>query len=57
MRAKGFRYHCTLAQIRAYRKLSPADKVNWLEAANQITAKALRGKRREIWELFRRGDI
>lgn len=57
MRKRGFRYYCTLDQIRAYRKISPTDKLNWLEAANRITAKALRGKRREIWDMFRRGDI
>ncbi len=57
MRKKGFRYYCTAKDILAYSRLSAKDKLNWLEAANQFTYKALRGKTKKVWEMFRRGEI
>ncbi len=57
MKKKGFSYHLSLDDIRKYLALSTQDKLNWLEEANRLNSKALRGKTKRIWEMFRRGEI
>lgn len=54
---RGYSYVVTIEQIRAYRAVSPEQKLQWLQDANEFLAKALTGKRREIWQKFRRGEI
>lgn len=54
---KGYTYIVTAEQIREYRRLTPRQKLEWLEAANRFCHKALRGKRRQVWEAFRQGKI
>jgi len=54
---RGYSYVVTIEQIRAYRAVSPEQKLQWLQDANEFLAKALTGRRREIWQKFRRGEI
>ena len=54
---KGFTYSYTEEQIRAYSKLSTREKLKWLEEANRFCAKAITGRRKKIWEKFRKGEI
>lgn len=55
--AKGYSYSVTKEEIRRYMKVPAVQKLQWLEDANIFLGKALTGKRRLIWERFRRGDI
>ena len=57
MKRKGFRYVCTVEEIRSHMKLSAKDKLAWLEAANRFCHKAIRGQTKKIWEGFRRGTV
>lgn len=57
MKPKGYSYHVTRDDLIAYSRLPAKDKLIWLEEANRFTAKALKGRRRKIWEMFRRGEI
>ena len=53
----GFSYYVTEEQIREYSKLDVAQKLAWLEAANDFTFKTLPKKNWAIWEKFRSGEI
>ena len=57
MKPKGYRYEMTLQQIREYSKLTPRQKLNWLEEANRFSFRAIRGKTKIIWEMFRSGTM
>lgn len=54
---KGFSYYLEDEKIIEYLKLSPRMRLEWLEEIDELNRKALTGKRREIWEKFRRGEI
>ncbi len=54
---KGFSYYLEDEKIISYLALSPRMRLEWLEEIEEFNRKALRGKRRKIWEKFRRGDI
>lgn len=57
MKKKGFSYHYTDQQIKAYSRLTVREKLEWLYQANQFCKKAIRGKTKKIWESFRAGKI
>lgn len=57
MKKKGCASLPTLEQIKEYSKLSPKDRLNWLEEANRFSRKAIKGKRKVIWEALRKGDL
>ena len=54
---KGYRYTVTLKQIQAYQKLSARHKLEWLEAANRFSYKALSPKASHIRDQFRKGTL
>jgi hypothetical protein len=54
---RGFRHHHTDEELRAYRRLSPDQKLSWLEAARRLTADFLPTEKRQVWERMRRGQI
>lgn len=54
---KGFSYYLEDDKIIEYLNLSPRMRLEWLEEIFNFNLKALRGKRRKIWEKFRRGEI
>jgi len=56
-RMKGFSYYLEDEKIISYLSLSPRMRLEWLEEIDEFNRKALRGKRRKIWEKFRRGEI
>ena len=55
--AGGFAYTVTEEQVRKYLDVPAEKKLEWLQEANEFLAKALRGRRRAIWEAFRRGTL
>lgn len=55
--AKGYSYTVSNEDIRRYMKVPAEEKLQWLEEANHFLAQALTGKKREIWQKFRRGEI
>ena len=57
MKRKGFSNRPTIQQIKDYLKLSKKARLEWLEEANRFSHKALKGKRKKIWEDFRAGLI
>jgi len=57
MKRKGYASLPTFEQIREYSRLSPKARLDWLEQANRFSHKALKGKRKIIWEAFRKGKI
>ena len=54
---KGFYYSLENEKIREYMKLTPEEKLQWLEAINQFTNLALNDQQREFREKLRRGEI
>ncbi|MFC2140840.1 hypothetical protein ACFLQP_00905 [Acidobacteriota bacterium] len=54
---KGFYYSLENEKIRDYMKLTPEEKLQWLEAINQFTNLALNDQQREFREKLRRGEI
>ncbi len=54
---KGFRYVCTIEDIRSYRKLPAEMKLKWLDDAIRFCTKAILGKVKKIWDDFRAGKI
>jgi hypothetical protein len=54
---RGFAHHHTDGELRAYLRLTPDQKLAWLEAARKLTADFLPAHRRGIWERLRRGEI
>lgn len=54
---RGFSHHHTDEQLRAYRALSPEQKLRWLHDAWQLTADFLPAEKRERWMRMRRGDL
>lgn len=54
---RGFAHHHTDEQLREYRKLSPEQKLEWLQAAWQMTVDFLPKAKRERWLKMRRGEI
>ncbi|MBU4311890.1 MAG: hypothetical protein KJ706_04155 [Candidatus Omnitrophica bacterium] len=57
MNNKGFSYYLENDKIIDYLKLSPRMRLEWLEEIDDFNRKALKGKRRIIWEKFRKGEI
>lgn len=53
----GYRYVVSWEQIRKYKALSPKEKLEWLEEANEFVNKFLPERSRRIQEKFRRGEI
>jgi len=56
-RLGGFVYRVTDAQIRRWRSLPPAAKLQWLEDANRLLWLALTPQAKAIRERFRRGQL
>ncbi len=56
-RTRGFRHVHTDDALLAYRRLTPDQKLAWLEAARRLTADFLPAHRREAWERLRRGEL
>jgi len=54
---KGYGYHVTDKQIRRYRRLTPRQKLEWLEEANAFTEKFAPEKAKRFHKMFRRGEI
>jgi hypothetical protein len=54
---KGFYYSLENEKIREYMKLTPEEKLQWLEEINQFTNLALNDRQREFREKLRRGEI
>ena len=52
---KGYRYSVTLEQIREYQKLTPKQKLQWLEEANRFSWKVMSLKAKKIRQAFRAG--
>lgn len=57
IKRKGFAYYLEDEKIIDYLKLPPLIRLQWLEDINDLNRKALTGRRRKIWEKFRRGEI
>lgn len=51
----GIHYEVTGEQIREYRKLSPADRLRWLRAANEFLWRFTPPENRRIREALREG--
>lgn len=56
-RRRGFSYTVTDEQIRRWKALPAAVKLQWLEDANRFLAVALSPRAREIQNRFRRGEL
>lgn len=54
---KGYGYHVTEEQIRKYRRLTPRQKLEWLEEANAFTEKFASKRTKRLHKMFRRGEI
>lgn len=54
---KGYGYHVTDEQIRKYRRLTPRQKLEWLEEANAFTEKFAPERARRLHKKFRNGEI
>jgi len=54
---KGFSYHVTREALRDYARLSPAQKLEWLEEVNRFLYHAMPKHQRSIAEKFRSGEI
>jgi hypothetical protein len=57
MKKKGFKYYLEDEKIIEYLKLSPVDRLRWLEEANRFIEIVLPKEKRKIWEKYRRGEI
>jgi hypothetical protein len=54
---KGFYYSLENEKIREYMKLTPEEKLQWLEAITQFTNLALNDQQKEFREKLRSGEI
>jgi hypothetical protein len=54
---RGYSYIVTREQIRKYASLTPKQKLDWLQEANDFVNKFISAKSRSIQKKFRRGDI
>lgn len=54
---KGFSYTLEDEKIRAYMKLSAAEKLQWLEEINRFTFLVLNNRQKEFREKLRSGEI
>ncbi|MEQ9498127.1 MAG: hypothetical protein RIT81_14745 [Deltaproteobacteria bacterium] len=54
---RGFSHHHTDEELRAYRKLSAEQKLQWLQDAWQFTVDFLPEEKRRIMEKMRKGEI
>ena len=54
---KGYSYHVTDEQLCRYRRLTPAEKLNWLEEVNSFIDSFLPERSRRLQRLFREGKI
>ena len=51
----GFSYHCDLEKIKAYKKVPPKQKLQWLEEINALTNKVLTKSQKKFREKIRKG--
>jgi hypothetical protein len=56
-RTRGFRHHHSDEELAAYRRLTPDQKLAWLEAARKLTADFLPPHKRALWDKMRKGEI
>ncbi len=56
-RMKGFRYHVSEEKIGEYMKLTPKQKLEWLEEINRFLHRFMPEESRRIAEKFRAGEI
>lgn len=54
---KGYTYYVTDEQIERYRRLTPEQKLNWLEEANAFINKFLPERSRRMQQLFKEGKL
>lgn len=57
MRGRGFRYVVSEEKLREYSKLSPRQKLEWLEEINRFLYSCMPEESRRIAEKFRAGEI
>ncbi|MEM2866483.1 MAG: hypothetical protein QW098_05020 [Candidatus Hadarchaeales archaeon] len=57
MRGRGFRYVVSEEKLREYSKLSPRQKLEWLEEINRFLYSCMPEESRRIAEKFRTGEI
>jgi len=55
--SRGYTYIVTREQIRKHASLTPKQKLEWLQEANDFVNKFMSQKSRSIQDKFRRGDI
>ncbi|MBN3032719.1 MAG: hypothetical protein JW873_01345 [Candidatus Saganbacteria bacterium] len=54
---KGFRYVCNAEKMAEYRRLSPQQKLEWLEQMNRFLYDLMPKESKLAAERFRRGEI
>ncbi|MFC1620872.1 hypothetical protein ACFL2G_01075 [Candidatus Omnitrophota bacterium] len=54
---KGFSYYLEDDKIIEYLKLPPRVRLEWLEEIFEFNRKALKGKRKKIWQALRMGEV
>lgn len=54
---RGFAHHHSDEELRAYRRLSPEQKLRWLHDAWRLTADFLPPERRELYRKLRAGEL
>ncbi|KKN39878.1 hypothetical protein LCGC14_0739100 [marine sediment metagenome] len=53
----GFYHHHTKEELIEYKKLSPTQKLDWLEEINSFLYKNVSKQKRDLWTKFRKGEI
>lgn len=56
-RRGGFQHHPSDEKLREYARLTPKQKLEWLEEINRFLYRALPPDRKEIAQKFRRGEL
>ena len=53
---RGFRYHVSDEQLRAFRKLTPDRRLQWLDEMRQLSIELAPERARRWWRKLRAGD-
>ena len=54
---RGYSYHVSREEIRKYMRLSPKEKLDWLEEVNEFIERFAPDKTKELHRRFRHGEI
>ena len=57
LRNKGFNHYHTDEELLRYSKISPEDKLRWLQQAWEFTSRYLPPEKLEAYQKMRRGEI